>query len=86
MDWIDSRSNCQTLPQVRRNTQRTRPEDQERPRINKHTPGWEDNLVNKNETDAEAEFTCPTTKEHNIFVQIYNVEEDKALLKTQSVH
>ena len=55
-------------------------------RSTKRTPGWEDNLVNKNEADAEAEFTRPTTKEHNIFVQIYNVEEDKALLKTQSVH
>ncbi len=44
-------------------------------------PGWEDNLVHENEADTEAEITRPTTKERNIFVQIYNVEGDEAILK-----
>ena len=47
----------------------------------KRMPGWEDNLIHENETDTEAEITCPTTKERNIFVQIYNVEGDEAILK-----
>ena len=41
-------------------------------RSTKHTPGWEDNLIHKND---------PTTKERIIFVQIYNVEGDEAILK-----
>jgi hypothetical protein len=50
-------------------------------RSTKRNPGWENNLINKHEADAGVEITRPTTKECNIFVQIYNVEEDEALLK-----
>jgi len=50
-------------------------------RSTKHTPGWEDNLVHEHEADAKADITRPTTKERNIFVQIYNVEGDEAILK-----
>ena len=39
------------------------------------------NLINEHEADNEAELTRPTTKECNIFVQVYNVEQDEALLK-----
>ena len=47
----------------------------------KRNPGWENNLRNEHGTNAEAEITRPTTKEHNIFVHIYKVKEDEALLK-----
>ncbi len=50
-------------------------------RSTKRMPGWEDNLVHENEADTEAEITRPTTKERNIFVQIYSVEGDEAILK-----
>ena len=43
-------------------------------------PGWEDNLIHEHKADAKADITRPTTKERNIFVQIYNVEEDEAIL------
>jgi hypothetical protein len=47
----------------------------------KRNPGWESNLIDKHDADAEAEITRPTTKERNIFIQIYNFEEDEALIK-----
>ena len=50
-------------------------------RSTKRKPGWEDNLINKNEANPTAETTPPITTECNIFVQIYNVEQDEALLK-----
>jgi hypothetical protein len=50
-------------------------------RSTKRTPGWEGNLIDEHNADAEAVITRPTTKERNIFVQIYNAEEDEALLK-----
>ncbi len=50
-------------------------------RLTKRTPGWEDNLIDKHDVDAEADITYSTTKERNIFVQIYNVKGDEAILK-----
>jgi hypothetical protein len=47
----------------------------------KRNPGWENTLINKHKDDAEAEITRPTTRKRNIFVQIFNVEEDESLLK-----
>jgi hypothetical protein len=47
----------------------------------KRMPVREDNLINENEADTKAGLTRPTTKECNIFTQIYNVEEDEAILK-----
>ena len=44
-------------------------------------PEWEDNLIDEHDADTDAEITRPTTKERNIFVQIYNVESDEAILK-----
>jgi hypothetical protein len=39
----------------------------------KRKPSWDDNLVSKHE--AEEERTCPSTKEREIFISVYNVEE-----------
>ena len=50
-------------------------------RSTKHNQGWENNLINENEANAEADLTRPTTKERNIFIQVYNLEKDEALLK-----
>jgi hypothetical protein len=50
-------------------------------RLTKRTSGWVDNLIHEHEADTKAELTRPTTKEQNIFVQIYNVEGDEAILK-----
>jgi hypothetical protein len=49
--------------------------------LRKRTPGWEDNLIDEHDANAKADITRPTTKECNIFVQIYNVEGDEAILK-----
>ena len=50
-------------------------------RSTKRMPGWEDNLIHEHKANTEAELTRPTTKERNIFVQIYNVKGDEAILK-----
>jgi hypothetical protein len=50
-------------------------------RSTKRNPRWENNLINKQDANAEVEITRPTTKERNIFIQTYNVEEVEALLK-----
>ena len=47
----------------------------------KRNQGWENNLINEHEANSKAELTHPTTEEHNIFIQVYNVEQDEALLK-----
>jgi hypothetical protein len=47
--------------------------------IVKHKPSWDDNLVRKQE--AEEECTCTSIKEREIFIRVYNVEDNKALLK-----
>ena len=47
----------------------------------KRNQGWEHNLINEHKAKAKAELTHPTTKEGNIFVQVYNVKQDDAILK-----
>jgi len=47
----------------------------------KRNQGWENYLINEHKANAEAELTRPTTKERNIFIQVYNVKQDEALLK-----
>jgi hypothetical protein len=47
-------------------------------RSTKRTPEWENNLIDEHDADTEADITRPTTKERNIFVQIYNVEGDES--------
>ena len=45
--------------------------------LTKRTQEWTDNLLTKHEAD----IAHTTTKSRNIFIQIYNVENDEALLK-----
>jgi hypothetical protein len=47
--------------------------------LTKLKPSWDDNLVSKHK--AEVEHTHPSIKEREIFIHVYNVEDDKALLK-----
>jgi hypothetical protein len=42
----------------------------------KRKPSWDDNLISKHK--AEEERTCPSIKEHEIFIHVYNMKEDEA--------